>query len=321
MKASDKFESIACKRDDKARRVSNVAPDTIANVTADTLENGITLEALESLNVPVLRYAGQVTIHGRLPEFNQDARPGGYKAVFLNGNGSVGVRYIAIDAEKKLLIQRACRAAGPWAANLCSSAFEVSRSFYVRDEEKRDAVKQETLAALRSLPVALFYGQAFAFTLAWGAGYGCGADVGAIPSENVWPLIKELTGLSSLAEIEAIEQAKEAAWNKRVADSEAAREKEYADKQAAFALVWAAMLPGLRQATVAPLSGEVILKRDTFYSRHLLETVKGKLCSTCLENTELNYAPNSARKLCKDGFPWPKALAAGNVYIPATPSR
>ena len=111
MKLTDKLESVECRRDDKARRVSNVAPDTIANIDEETLEKGVTLESLENLNVPVLRYSTQVTVHGKLPSFNPSARPGGYKAIFQNQNGSIGVRYSAIDACKKALLVRASKVA------------------------------------------------------------------------------------------------------------------------------------------------------------------------------------------------------------------
>jgi len=101
MKLLEKLESLDCRRDEKARRVSNIAPDALAAITAEALENGVTIEELETLNVPVLYYSTQLTIHGKLPDFNPAARPAGYKAIFRNGNGSIGVKYIAIDAAKK----------------------------------------------------------------------------------------------------------------------------------------------------------------------------------------------------------------------------
>lgn len=227
MKITEKLEQIDCKRDDKARRVANVAPRTVANITADTIENGVTLEALEALNVPVLRYATQVTIHGKLPEFNEYARPGGYKSIIRNGNGSIGVRYCAIDAGKKALINMACKVAGSWSAMMTSQGFQISQGFYVRDETEREAKKAETLAALRSLPTGLFFGQAFAYSLPYGAGYGAAADIGAIPEESLWQLIESLTGCKNLAAVECLETLKEAKYQEQ---REAARiEREARD--------------------------------------------------------------------------------------------
>ena len=110
MTTTEKLETLDCRRDDKARRVSNVAPNTVANITAAELEAGVTLERLDELNVPVLRYGTQITIHGVLPDFDPDSRPGGYRAAVKNGNGSVGVRYGAVDASKKQMLRRCSRA-------------------------------------------------------------------------------------------------------------------------------------------------------------------------------------------------------------------
>jgi hypothetical protein len=216
MNITEKFEQIDCRKDEKARRVSNVAPRTLANITADTIENGVTLEALEALNVPVLRYATQVTIHGKLPEFSEYARPGGYKSIVRNGNGSIGVRYCAIDAEKKALMVRACRVAGKWSAEITLQGLQISQGFRVRDETAREQKKAETIAALRSLPTELFFGQAFAYTMPYGAGYGAAAYIGAIPLENLWLLIENLTGCQDIASVEFLESLEEAKRQERM---------------------------------------------------------------------------------------------------------
>ena len=99
----DKKELV--NRDTKARRRVNVS-SAAASVTAEQIEAGITIEAIENIGVPVFLYGGQITIHGKLPGFESD-RVLGYKSIFQNGNGSIGVKYIAIDGEKKALISTA----------------------------------------------------------------------------------------------------------------------------------------------------------------------------------------------------------------------
>lgn len=89
-------------KDDKARRRVNVS-NKVANITADQIEAGISIEALESINVPVFAYGTQVTIHGKLPDLGNE-RVCGYKSLFQNGNGSIGVKYLAIDGAKKQTI-------------------------------------------------------------------------------------------------------------------------------------------------------------------------------------------------------------------------
>lgn len=246
---AEKLDSLECRRDDKARRVSNVAPDTVANITADELENGVSLERLETLNVPVLRYSTQVTIHGILPAFNPEARPGGYRAVFKNGNGSVGVKFSAIDAEKKAIITRAAQAVAKscdWHTYSNSNGFSVNRYFVISDETQREAQKAATLAALRAIPVNLFYGSVGAFALAYGAGYGVSITFGAIPAADLWEFISVIFGVKDEADliareaaIAAEEAAKNAAWkaecNARAAAYKAKQDEKCAELSAFLA--------------------------------------------------------------------------------------
>jgi hypothetical protein len=263
---ADRLETAECRRDYKARRVSNVAPSTRANITAEELESGVTLERLDALNVPVLRYSGQVTIHGLPPDFDANARPGGYKAVVKNGNGSVGVRYGAIDAGKKALLRRCSRAVekAAWHVSITSTGCEVSRAFYAMKEEEREGQKAATLAALRGLPVGRFYGCAFAGFLAYGAGYFVAAEVGAIPAEEVWPLCAHFWGIASEAELvaaEAAEAARDAALRAGWAAEAEARHAEAEVKRAAMETRLRAFLatlpPGLRLDAAPRKAGAV----------------------------------------------------------------
>lgn len=312
MKLSDRLETLECKRDDKARRVSNVAPNTVANITAETLEQGVTLEALDALNVPAFRYGTQITIHGKLPAFNPNARPGGYKAIFQNGNGSIGVRYSAIDAEKKKLIARASRVTeGGWRASANSSAFEVSRSFYVKDETQREAVKAECLAALRSLPVSLFYGSAFAFVLPYGMGYGCGAEIGAIPAADLWTLIDSLFGIKSEADLIKREQLAEQAQAAKRAEWEKEHEAHKAERAAKVETIRASLGAPL---TVHPKAGESFRLVDSFSGEIKTFELTGTGKRTFYRLTHVNGQPQTYTKRKVMGNGWPKALEAGRLF-------
>jgi hypothetical protein len=258
---TEKLETMDCRRDDKARRVSNVAPNTVAEITAEELENGVTLERLETLNVPALLYSTQVTIHGKLPAFNPAARPGGYKAVFQNGNGSVGVKFSAIDAEKKALLSRIAKvSAAGWVAHKNSSGFELVRYFTVYKEEDRAAQKQKTIDTLRALPVSLFYGSAGAFALAYGLGYGVSMHIGAIPAADLWAFIAtvfpDVGSPETLATLERAakeeQDRKDDAWR---AECEERRIKNAAEEEARkvrFA-AFLATLPAAQRLETAPL--------------------------------------------------------------------
>lgn len=312
MKLIDKLESLDCRRDDKARRVLNTAPDTVANISAETLENGVTLEALEALNVPVYRYNGQVTIHGKLPDFNPEARPAGYKAIFRNGNGSIGVRYIAIDAEKKELIARAARvSASGWFPSINSQGFDLAKTFHVHDESTREQVKQTALAALRSIPVSRFFGGAYAGVLPYGAGYYVCAYIGAIAAADLWPLIGEMLGVTEteLAEKEAAkarEEEERQAKYRAECDERAARRDE-----ARKALL--ATLPA--PLTVEPKQAGARFRLLSDFSDDMLtlelSEQRGRMYYTITARNGVNeFAPE--RKAYKGG--WPKALAAGRLF-------
>lgn len=326
MKLSERLETLDCRKDSKARRVSNVAPDKLANVTANQLEDGMTLEAIEALSVPTFAYQTQITIHGKLPAFNEAARPGGYKAVFLNGNGSVGVRYSAIDADKKALIERAARVSeSGWHTARNSTGFEVSKSFrpsYADNQEvpgSREAAKQATLAALRAVPVSRFYGSAFAGVLAYGMGYYVAAEIGAVPVSEVWPLIQDLFGVPDLATLEAREavkraadEAKRAEWqaecDARAAKHEAAKEQAQKDLAA-----YLATLPGARLSS-APRSGSFIRYRcdrkdenGAFRPVRITLAKRGPLLCYSLDGGKFSAVKTLFRV-------WDEAAARGEVF-------
>ena len=107
MKTIDEKKQYFGIKDNKARRRANTSTQT-ANITAVELEKGVTIEKLESVNVPIYRYGTQVTIHGKLPDFC-NSYINGYKSIFKNQNGSIGVKYTAIDGAKKKTILRVDR--------------------------------------------------------------------------------------------------------------------------------------------------------------------------------------------------------------------
>lgn len=91
--------------DEKSRRRVN-SSSKVANITASAIEGGVDIESLEKINVPVFRYGTQITIHGKLPDLNSRTVLG-YKSLIKNQNGSIGVRYVAIDGKKKQRIMSA----------------------------------------------------------------------------------------------------------------------------------------------------------------------------------------------------------------------
>ena len=201
MKLSEVFERAGIATDDKARRVLNTS-NAVAGISAEEIEAGVTLERLESIGVPVYRYTTQITVHGRLPDFSEAARPAGYKAVFQNGNGTIGVRYVAIDATKKARMIEACSyGAKGWHTHLTSEGLTVAQHFTTKDE---------CLAAYRAFPKDLICGGVTAGAGVYG-GFWVLAYVGAIPEANLWPLISQLWGITTAEQLAELKLAREVA--------------------------------------------------------------------------------------------------------------
>jgi len=85
----------------ETRKTNNRSHRTIDPVVITEIEEkGITSEQLKELHVPVFKYKTQITIHGLFPEIGA-GRIGGYKFLIRNQNGSLGVKYNAVDHAKK----------------------------------------------------------------------------------------------------------------------------------------------------------------------------------------------------------------------------
>jgi hypothetical protein len=253
--------------DDKARRVLNVSGQ-VANITAAEIEAGVTLERLQSLNVPVFRYHTQITIHGQLPDFDTSIKQNGYKSVFRNGNGSIGVRYVAIDAEKKRTLTHAAQhTAKPatLAALMDSQGLQLQHLF--GDKAEAVAAAEE----LRGL-APLFIGNVACFTVSMFGiirGYAVVATISAIPADSLWPLISALYGITSAEELAQLITTAEA---KRKAESEAyaaKRQQERAELEAkstaALDAIKAKLIAdGRKQLSAVPLPGRFVEVFDSF---------------------------------------------------------
>jgi hypothetical protein len=165
-------------QDEKARRRSNTAPNGKPGITAEELGQGVTLEQLQSLPVPVLAYQTQITIHGQFPPVSPLCA--GYKLLTRNANGSLGVRYAGIDAGKKKIMANALRVGGsPWAALLDSRGLTLQR---------RVENVQEGREMLAAIPSGIYGGAGIMRCVMSGRLYAV-VSVGAIRAVNLWEVI------------------------------------------------------------------------------------------------------------------------------------
>lgn len=248
MKLKEKFLKSGLTTDIKARRRTNVTQD-IASITAEQLERGVTIEELSAIGVPVYRYETQVTIHGNLPGLRQ-ARVNGYKSLVENSNGSLGVKYVAIDSEKKQLLRKACRVLGSkFRGSFNSQGFTLFTSA---------SSKADILAEYESFPRDLIHGSIYAGALMYG-GFGLFVEVGCIDADKVDALLTYLTGkgeLECLQAIEAFNAEQDRKYKEREAQA-ASNAKERADARVALVEKLRAATQHLEPLSELPKAGKV----------------------------------------------------------------
>lgn len=158
-------------------------------------ERGITLEELKSLGVPIFRYQSQITIHGIFPSVGW-GYVGGYKLVFQNKNKSIGVKWQAIDYEKKKRIYSTVRKfSEKWNIERNSKEFmlfKYSKYFHT----KSDYIKEIEAAkeSIKHVDQSLFYGSVGVNLYKGMFGYFVAAviSIDGVYEKNVIPVIENI---------------------------------------------------------------------------------------------------------------------------------
>jgi len=297
MELSEVLESSNITHDDKARRVLNTAPNVKANIELDKLSHGVTIEQLEALNVPVYQYGGQITIHGTIEGLDSPEmalRVNGYKSLLPNQNGSLGVKYVAIDSDKKHLLSSVSRLGNrSWGIIIDSQGCQAQKVF-------RD--KQPAIDCYRSTPDNLYIGNKQAVALMYG-GYAVILGIGAIYSQNLWPLIEALTGIPSQSEYDKLLEVKRIEDDKRDAEYKAELEAsqrnraiELANAKAAFK----APANWIPFDSIVNQPGTYAKIGDGYHGPALFVTMVkmrgNKLCKSTKRFEDLTYTPYNPTK-------------------------
>lgn len=98
----------------------------------DMIEQGeiTSTQLMELANiVPIYRYKTCLTIHGHLGEINRQ-RIGGYKNIHQNANGSLEIRYNAIDYKLKKQLAKLCQ----FRTNINSNTFDIINDYSTSDK-------------------------------------------------------------------------------------------------------------------------------------------------------------------------------------------
>lgn len=171
------------------RKSLNRSNQTIDQEIISNIEkNGLTIETLKNWSYPYFVYKTQITLHGIVNEISTNYIAG-YKNLILNSNGSLGIKYNAIDVEKKKEIAKYLNAVSSYRVNYDSTGWSITKTFV---NPNIDELKKEYL----SIPKDLLIGSAHLGSLPqiFGNIFMIIIDLQAIPSENVEKFIIHFCG-------------------------------------------------------------------------------------------------------------------------------
>jgi hypothetical protein len=192
----------------------------------DKIEQGVTLEDIELMTksgIPVLRYKTQITIHGLFDELSSNYIFG-YKNIFQNKNKSIGVKYTAIDEEKRQRMSKRLKCLGfNYRRNSQNTEFEIVCSI---NKDNFEETKSKLLKIKNNIDTSLFYGSCHLWVgSAWGIKYLIlSLYINAIYERNIEPF---LNGVGATKELLI---KKEEAEKKEAERLEAQYKKEAEDR-------------------------------------------------------------------------------------------
>lgn len=222
------------------KNITNKSNVVVPQSILDVIESdGATSEILDTIGTKVFKYRTQITIHGLFPELKNNYI-GGYKNMFQNKNLSIGVKYNAIDRDKKQRIFSKIRAfLSGWNVVDNSTEYNIYKSsnhFHTKDDYLKLLPEYQKLA--ESINKDLFFGNVDVYLAKNFFGYFmvCELNIGAIYEKNVNALIESVCG-ETIEVIEAtIEKKRLELENKRKLENEqrVAEAAEIAAKKAPY---------------------------------------------------------------------------------------
>ena len=202
---------------DKKHKLNTTNKEIPASVL-DTINKGITIEQLEELSdkgFDIYKYNTQITLHGICKDLTNET-VNFYKSLILNKNQSIGIKWVAVDNEKKCLI---CGKLKYFGWQTVSNSNDLYPTMMMRFSKSEDAIAKcnEYKAIAERVDANLFFGSYQIYVGEWMGMYYAVFDlfVNGIKEENVNTLIEQVTG-KSIAEVDAF-----------IKEADAKREAEY----------------------------------------------------------------------------------------------
>ncbi|KGF52418.1 hypothetical protein [Prevotella amnii] len=237
MKQLEKFFSIETEYDKKHKL--NTCNKKVPQEYLTSIENGCSIEQLEEMmnkKFDVFKYKTQITIHGIFPELSTNCI-GGYVNLIQNKNKSVGVRYNAIDHDKKAKLFNLLSTITDWRIVKNSTDFYIRKTQVLPNDWKtnRDKVleivhKYEEEA--KKIDRSLFVGNVSCY-IAQGLFYSymcLDANICCFYEKNFSELFENLSGMTLEEGHKKYEEIK-AEEKRKYEELNAKWEKEYEERK------------------------------------------------------------------------------------------
>lgn len=111
-----------------SKHILNTCNRQVPQEILDEIEAGCSIETLEKIlghNFSIYKYGTQITIHGLFPDVSTRRIGGSYVNLVQNKNRSIGVRYNAIDREKKTRLFNLLSHADGWRIESNSTSYNI----------------------------------------------------------------------------------------------------------------------------------------------------------------------------------------------------
>lgn len=222
-----------------AKNITNKGYKCISEeVLKDIETNGATLEKLRDLQTPVYKYKTQITIHGLFPEVS-GGYLGGYKSIIQNKNKSIGVKWNAIDHDKKTRIYKYIKEVLKYSVQRNSTEFFVyKKTDYIKNKEQYTELLEAEKNNLATIDKSLFYGNFGVFLSRdyFGQFLVSYINIGGIYEANIPAAVFNITG-KTVEEIETAIQERETAEKLKWEQYKEEQKKQQEERDAAAAIL------------------------------------------------------------------------------------
>ena len=210
----------------------------------DQIESGITLEQLDNFNnsgIPILKYKTQITIHGLFPELSINSIFG-YKNLFQNKNKSIGIKYNAIDEEKRQRIAKRLKTIGfYYRRNSQGTEFNIME---IINKDNFESLKIKFIGLSKNIDQSLYVGHYSMYIgQSFGVKYLCfDLYINAIYEKNIELFLNKIGATIELLQIAENKKQLEETEYKKVLEAERLntqllRETAYKNKSEEIAIL------------------------------------------------------------------------------------